>query len=176
MKKLLALSLLLAIAFFGCSEQNSLVGPTASQSREFIEISPSSSLAKTTTFSGTINGAAGGEILINAGGPKAVSGNLLFPAGAFDGEETFAISVNQVKAYIDFSPSPFEFSEDLSFNIAFYGVNLHRINPDEVLFGYFGSNGEFVDAGGTITVDQENNVLSVQGAVISHFSRYGFTR
>lgn len=167
MKKML-ITLTIAVLFFlGCSEKTAITNPE-SQSRNWISLS-NGSLSKITEdyVEKTINGDKGGIITFKLG-------ILFVPRGAFEGTKTLTVANNNEFAVVDFGPS-MQFDKPLLFTIHYTDLDLSGIDPSKVEFGFMDGN-QFVPVSyQSLRVDVKRGTLTVIGAQINHFSRYGFT-
>ena len=185
MKKVLLLLIPVMLIFAGCSQ--SILEPTAPVSevqKSVIQLpTPNSLNVENNVFSASeeIDGSQGGMVKMNesyssGSGQVNINAKLKIPKNAFSGTETIGYLVDDADGSIDFSPS-MSFSEDLRFDIKFIGLDLSGFEPEDIHFMY-------VDGGGIthpvqyskLTVDIDRGVLEVKDAVISHFSRYIWTR
>lgn len=183
MKKILLSSLLsiLLILSTGCSDNSYISNPETQGVKSWLELQKNSndnSLEKSYVFSEVINGAEGGELEFAKEKKNfAFEGALNIYAGAFEGNEVISAKVNAKKAYIDFNPSPFAFAIPAKLDFVLEGVDLSNVQVEEIQFGYFDADNNFVPAEyDEISINVEDGKLIVKGAKIEHFSRYGWTR
>lgn len=168
MKKILIIFTIGVLFFLGCSEKTSITNPET-QSRSFISLSDGSLNKITDDYvEKSINGDKGGIITFRLG-------ILLIPKGAFEGTKTLTISNDNKFAAVDFGPS-MQFNKPLQFTIHYTDLNLSGIDPDKVDFGYMDGNKFEPAVYQSLRVDVKKGSLTVIGAEIHHFSRYGFTR
>lgn len=184
MKRILGIFFLAVGLFFaGCSDQSSIVGPSANVKQQ-LNKTPIAlnlhSLNKQITVSKDIEGSVGGSIVIEEsldGGNVTLNGNLVIPAGAFEGTMNISATLDDHTASFDFGPSPTSFNKSLSFTMAISGLDLTNVNPNDVVFGYTAPNGDFSTISyGNVNVDQSNGILSVTNANLKHFSRYNWVK
>ncbi|PJA99366.1 MAG: hypothetical protein CO128_03815 [Ignavibacteriales bacterium CG_4_9_14_3_um_filter_30_11] len=180
------LSFFIAVGLFfaGCSDQASINGPTNQ------DLQPSSNLIglgtnglqKAITISKTINGDVGGQIDIVGSfgsglGAIQVNGTLTVPAGAYSGDQTISVNMNGHYAVVDFGPSPFTFDIPLNFSMEITNVILSG-NISAIHFIYIADDGTTapVELQGETVANKEGRTLSVTGAQLPHFSRYGWAK
>jgi len=184
MKRFLGISFLAVGLFFaGCSNQSSLVGPTQNISQKAnkqpIELNIGT-LNKLITVNKDIDGSVGGNIVIEGnldGGNVKLHGNIVIPAGAFEGNMNISATLDDHTASFDFGPSPTSFNKALSFTMTISGLDLTNVNPNDVVFGYTAPNGDFsLISYDNVSVDQNNGTLSVTNANLMHFSRYNWAK
>lgn len=186
MKNLIYLLSLTLILLFGCKD--SVNAPTPIQKsvqRELIPLPQPSQIGIVTNYAQTvsIDGSVGGNIIINhglfdSGDSVIVSAVLHIPKNAFEGTVDITLSLDNKFASVYFDPA-MTFSVPLSLNLKFTGLNLKALNidPETVDFSYIDSNGNITHIDyNTLTVNISAGLISVNGAIIDHFSRYGFSR
>jgi hypothetical protein len=181
MKKILLSSFFLFLLISACTDNSYISNPESQGSKSWLQIqkiSPDQSLEKKYSFSAQIDGAVGGVLKFSKEKKKfSFDGTLTVPAGAYAGVQNIEATVNTNKAYIDFEPSPFSFDASAILNFEIEGVKISKKDAASIQFGYFDSNNNFVPVQyDEMIVDPENGVLSIHGAKIDHFSRYGWTR
>jgi hypothetical protein len=155
----------------------------AASTEKFIKLPPKTDLSVENTFFviKLINGLLGGEITLNAGyiGPNgliSINADLNIPQHSFLGIKLISYFVNDDYAAVDFFPA-LTFNHSASFDLKFEGLDLTGVNPADVDFCYLDWSGHLhhVDYDNLI-VDIPNGILEVQGAHLTHFSRYIFIR
>ena len=182
--KAIILNLFIAVGLFlgSCSDQSSVTGPSQqdpqSQSTLTLIKLGTKSLHKPISISQTINGNTGGSIDIVGSfddGVIQVNGTLTVPAGAYVGNQTITVYMEGTYAVLDFGPSPFTFDIPLNFTMEISGVDLHGINPHDIVFGYISDDDSITPISmGTTASNKNNGILSVYDAQLPHFSRYGW--
>jgi hypothetical protein len=184
MKKLILLLIPVMLIIAGCSQ--SILEPTAPAlevQKSVIQLPPPSSLSIENVYevSEEIDGSRGGMVKMNesyssGSGLVTIKAKLKIPQDAFSGTETIGYLVSGSDGSIDFSPG-MSFNKDLQFDIRFTGLDLSGINPDEIHFMYMDPDGTTHPVEySSLTVDLDRGVLEVKDAVISHFSRYIWSR
>ncbi len=184
MKKVLLLLIPVMLILAGCSQ--SILEPTAPAAevqKSVIQLPTPNSLNIETEFSVSeeIDGSQGGMVKMNesyssGSGQVNINAKLKIPKNAFSGTETIGYTVDDVDGSIDFSPS-MAFSEDLRFDIKFIGLDLSDFEPGDIHFMYVDSNNVTHPVQySKLTVDVDRGILEVRDAVISHFSRYIWSR
>lgn len=181
MKKYLLSSLFLFLLLAACTDNSYISNPDSSGAKSWLQIqkmTSDQSLEKKYSFNVEINGEEGGVLAFSKEKKKfSFDGELTIPAGAFTGTKTIEANVNTDKAYIDFSPSPFSFNLPAKLDFEIEGIKLAKKDSENIEFGYFDSNNQFVPVEyDEMIVDVENGSLIIHGAKIDHFSRYGWTR
>ena len=193
MKKLLSLVLLLGLLFAGCQEEDSPIAPTItndSQSLNKFSFKDFNNICNNTNsdfpnlgnvFSdfNIVLGYTGGNVSFDYEGPNGfhAEGKLIIPRDAYFGFKKFSIEFDPEDYTAHFYPSPTTFKKPLKLNMKFSGLDLSKINENEVGFYYMGENGkmEKVECK-KIIVKKDRGILKVVGAKLHHFSRYGWAR
>ncbi len=187
--KAIILNLFIAVGLFlsGCSDQSSLTGPSQQNlqsSDPFVSLGDANlSLHKDDPLyvEQTINGNTGGTMSIVGSFDEDkihVNGTLTVPAGAYTGDQTITVYMKGEKAVIDFGPSPFTFNIPLQFTMEITGVKIKDKDEDKIRFIYLDGYGNVtpVEMQGTTVANKKNKTLSVYGAQLPHFSRYGWAK
>ena len=184
MKKLFSILTIFLLILAGCADLNSPPEPANSASaKSLLKLPvPGSSLLSDFTTSQSINGSIGGSIDIyheyydvNNQLIK-IYGTLTIPQGAFSGTKNISIVVSSDFAMVDFFPSPTTFNVPLLLNLTYEGVNLTGIDEEDIDFYYIDSNSiNFIQiTKESKDCDSQQGRLSVENAVIGHFSRFGW--
>ncbi len=184
MKKILLLLIPVMLIVAGCSQ--SVLEPTVPvmvAQKPVIQLPPSNSLNIENVFSVSkeIEGSQGGAVQMHESynsesGPVTIKAKLKISKNSFSGTETIGYLIDGSDGSIDFSPG-MSFSDDLSFDIKFSGLDLTNFNPDEIHFMYVDTEGITHPVQySKLTVDVDKGILEVKDAVISHFSRYIWSR
>lgn len=190
MKKLLYFLSVLLVVFFGCTETINQTNPIQTSKKELIPIPPESSFNTETEYSvtKTINGSSGGTMVLHntyvssSGHTVTINAVLQIPKGAFEGTTDITLTTDDYYAAVSFNPH-MTFAIPLNLNLSFSGLNLNslHINPQHVDFCYIE---EDEDGNGdaehinyqNLYVNLNAGLVSVTGAQLNHFSRYGFVR
>jgi hypothetical protein len=201
MKKILLLFVIAALILSGCfdSSTNNKTNPVAatqlnpginSQSSPTID-TQSNSLSSNKNFPinaangflftvfKPIDGNKGGEIVLNQIRDDIHAfAKLNIPKNAFNGCVTISIFVDPLTASISFTPA-MSFKRSLTLDASIKGLDLKAMNLDSnnVGFFYFAGKGSKVPVKNHgASADLILRKLSVKGAVIKHFSRYGWAK
>lgn len=191
MKKFLFSAVIFSLFIFGCSQDVGINEP-AQQKQQVQVVSAQKSLIKLTADSGLLTEAQlsiGGLIDGRRGGfitgskrlrgrrmrDNVMTASLYIPHGAFKGRKYINVLFDNQDASIQFTPSPMEFDKPLTLNFSIVGLDYSEINIDAVDFVYINNQGEFEKVQyESIEKDEDNGTLTVIGAKLNHFSRYGF--
>jgi hypothetical protein len=198
MKKLSTLALLIfGLFFFGCQKENTITGPSAPYSNTVQPVSSNSlqwlempkmishSLQKTISSTGSILGSKGGEVKVNLQykdgpfGKFQMQASLKIPKHAFTDDQTLNIIVtlDDQTTTATFDPHPMTFNVPLVFDLEYTGIDVSSIDPTTLSFAYLADDGSIQLAKfDKIEVNIKGNKISVSGALIDHFSRFGFVR
>lgn len=129
-----------------------------------------------------INGLLGGTITLDKsyiskeGKLVTMLVDLVIPPLAFLGQREITVTIEDTIAVMNCGPS-MNFQRSLLLVQTFTGLNLNNYNVKEIDFGYIGENGNFYPIPRTsIIVNKPFGLVSVVGAKISHFSKYGWVR
>ena len=126
-----------------------------------------------------IDGNEGGKIILNQENRDIhVYAMLNIPRNAFKGSVIISIFVDPSTASIKFSPQ-MNFKYPLALNAHIIGLDLEAMNLDskDVGFYYFPTKGSKVNVKNHgVSADLILRELSVNDAVINHFSRYGWSK
>ncbi len=186
MKKLLTLSLLSLLFFFGCnqdSEVTSAVNNSPNPQLKLIPLpTPSGGLSVETLFTQDreIDGENGGTFIASfsyQGGPSGnvqCTSRLIFSPCAFDGVENITKTLDSETTAMIFGPS-LQFNIPVKSSLRFYGLDLTNVNPETLDFVYIDANGNMYTCEyDTIEMNVGSGYLMVRNAQLNHFSRYGF--
>lgn len=185
MKKIL-ITVFTAVIFLvgGCSHNEQ--GPTYLHNGKpinLIKLPSKAGLHSENTFftSKVIDGSIGGTLILNENyqsdsGLVHINCRLQIPKNAFSGSQTLAAQVDDEFALVDFSPT-MTFDKELKLDLIFTGLNLTGINPSDVNFLYVLPDGSTQTVQySELDVDNASGTVLVKDAIITHFSRYVFTR
>lgn len=179
------------IALAGCKEsdiqESSLKeNPPAGSSKELITIPPDSSGSESNIYSVTksVDGSSGDNKVLyyiyhtQPGRVINIHAELKIPKDAFPDTVNITMTTDDHFALIYFAPH-MNFNQPLNLNLSFTGLDLNSliINPKDFDFGFVDDNGNFehVDCS-TLNINANAGLISVTGAKLNHFSRYGFIR
>ena len=128
----------------------------------------------------TVDGSKGDELIISESSFKdgkliSMSAKLTIPAKAFKGTKNFDIIFDFYYYSVELYPSPFIFNKPVILDLSFYGVDFSNLDSDNLNFEYLDGENEVLKYA-DITINKSWKVLSIKGAELSHFSRYGWTR
>ena len=203
MKYFILIVTLSLLALIGCTDNSELpVGPTSdnyhiekqtvapnpsSQPVMHYELIPLPSKApewqdSVFTVSQDIDGSIGGEIIlskfyISAGGKViAILADLTVPAGAFEGNKTITVTVDNDYAAVHFYPS-MTFAKPLKLTQSFTGLDLSNYHTGTIDFVFIDDNGvvETIRDNG-VQINLPQGFVRVLNAKLPHFSRYAWTR
>jgi len=202
--KLLAITLVLSVGFFSCSDSlldqqssgNNTDNYSSEHSSQFKQENPEKrdfGYQNNKVVSKVINGRIGGIIQLSAIykidmpfykrknfdlKTVTVSATLIIPPGAFDGTREITL-IDDYKTTSIYCYPGMTFNKSLHLNLIFTGLDLTELGftNDNVKFGYIDENGTVetcINDG--ITLDQLKGAVGVINARIDHFSRYAFCR
>lgn len=111
----------------------------------------------------------------NTGSPVKIYGTLVIPPGSFNDETDFTLLVDQNQTYIDFYPSPKTFDSPVILDLTYEGLDLNGIDSDKIDFYYIGDSNNYFEVArkNKKLFDAKSGTISIVGAVIPHFSRWG---
>ena len=202
--KLLAITLVLSVGFFSCSDSlldqqssgNNTDNYSSEYSSQFKHENPEKrdfGYQNNKVVSKVINGRIGGIIQLLAIykidmpfykrknfdlKTVTVSATLIIPPGAFDGTREITL-IDDYKTTSIYCYPGMSFNKSLHLNLIFTGLDLTELGftNDNVKFGYIDENGTVetcINDG--ITLNQLKGAVGVINARIEHFSRYAFSR
>jgi hypothetical protein len=183
MKKVLLLVIPVILILAGCSQSDlEPTSPSMAIQKSIIQLPPSSTLNVEDGIgvSEVIEGSQGGMLKLNEtynsqSGQVSIKAKLKIPKDAFSGTETLSFQINS-DASIDFYPG-MTFDKDCLYDIKFTGLDLTGIDPNDIGFYYLApDNTVYPVSYSHLTVDVEKGILEVKDAIITHFSRYIWTR
>lgn len=99
---------------------------------------------------------------------------LTIPEGAFDGYLKFDMIFDLENYALELYPSPFTFNVPVLLDINFSNIDLSNVDTTNLEFTYL--DGEEQMQYNAVSFNDKRSSLSVKGAVLHHFSRYGWTR
>jgi hypothetical protein len=177
---------LLALFFVSCNEESNITFPvdqTNIEEPNWIAIPgfENLSLEKSFTVGKTIYGNQESLLEINRGyacGPHgwvSITANARFQRYSFFGQRYVTMTVNDRFGTSIFNPSV-TLTKPVIYNLTITGMDLRKIDPDEVRFVYMGPDGKYYDVKyESLFVEKQSGKLQVINAELEHFSRYGFT-
>ncbi len=188
MKKLLTLSLLSFLLFFGCTKDSEVTSPEVGllhQPVNWITLPTPINMpvnSEIFTNSELIDGDQGGEVKLvteYSGGPHGIvkiDSKLEIKQNSFTGTVEISTTCLPEIGLVEFRPS-MEFNKDLEYTLVYEGIDLTGVNPETVKFCYIARDGSIVETENLgIDVDIEAGKIKVDKAFIPHFSRYGWVR
>ncbi len=135
------------------------------------------------TDAALISGKKGGELEvegnlgISASGKVEVHGTLDIPRNSFSGSIVISMSVDKGFTSVTFGPSGLSFSKSLILDLEYEGLKLTGLDLSTITFAYLGADGKIYPVNyKSIDADVASGKLTVHGAEIDHFSRFGFVR
>ena len=184
MKKLLTLSLLSFLLFFGCNQEAEITSPEDSgQYQQYKLISlplpTSGAHIESQTQTKLINGQKGGSfsadfVYQSSTGKVYQTSYLTFEANAFYGLKTISKTFSTTGASMVFGP-PMQFQAEVKLSYKVSGLDLSGVNPNTLDFVYVDASGNMYGVEyDSIAMDLNSGTLAVYGAELPHFSRYGF--
>ena len=130
-----------------------------------------------------INGEKGGDIKLDGkyklpdGRKIEYKSKLKFPKGAFEGEKEITNTLYTKFAEAIFEPHVPSFNLPAEYDLELEGLDLFGVNPANVMFVYQNPNGDLeVVECEKMEVDIEKGKLKIEGALLPHFSRFGFVK
>ena len=186
MKKILMLIALAGIIFAGCTDVKlNNVSQPEQGTYKLIPIPRRTGLSSETAYTTTktIDGSIGDTMTINASymgdNGRLVTLNLTMtiPAGAFSDVRTITLTADDQYAALSCSPS-MVFDKSLQLDYTYTGLDIKSLNLPKHTNGFYfisdSGNFEAIPSTGFL-IDKRTGTLSVTGAQINHFSRYGWT-
>jgi hypothetical protein len=176
----------LLVLVSSCKDQSGIVEPTQDQQTQttsWLEAPAkmTNQMNKTVTESKVISNDTGGLVSVAFYDYQQndIAVGRLFVEPNSLGEESveMSMSLNNLTASVTFAPHPFEFVKPLKLNLMFIGIDLASLGEDDIDFKYQTEDGEFKHVEyDNLYVYPRAGLVMVRGALIKHFSRYGFTR
>jgi hypothetical protein len=180
MKKVLLIVALFGFGIWGCSENANLTGPEKSETQQsFMKVATNNStMLMKTSVSKVIDGDRGGIVWINLQSEDkefGAFGALWFKRGSFDGKENISVSLADGIAALDFEPSGIPLDKAAILTATIKGLDLN--DGDDIDFKYIDENGNLASVDyRRLIVNKRRGWVTVIGAKLEHFSRYGWTR
>ena len=160
------------IVFIGCDETSSILAP---ENEEVIQLE---GYKVNYTRNYTVNGDKGGVLFLKVSwlnedsARVALESKLTIPKGAYSGDLTFDMIFDLENYALELYPSPFTFDIPVLLDMKFSKIDLTGIDKNN--FTYL--DGEEEIEYKQIRTNEAEGTLAVYGAVLDHFSRYGWTR
>src|ERR1035437_7945736 len=186
MQKLIIPLILIGFILVGCKDvkMNDIIQPM-SKTYKLVQIPGKTGLSAETAFttSGIVDGSVGDTLTMNQSylgdNGKMVTLNLsmIIPAGAFSGVRTITLTADDQFAALQCSPS-MVFDKSLILDYSYTGLNLKSIDLPKAKNGfYFIPDSGILEAiaSNSFLIDKQSGILSVTGAQIKHFSRFGWS-
>jgi hypothetical protein len=185
MKKILTLLALAGLIFQGCTDiKLNNVTPPVKGTFSLISIPGKTGLSSETAFSttSTIDGSVGGTMTMNQsymgdnGRQVTLSLIMTIPPGAFSGVKTITLTADDHYAALICTPS-MAFDKSLSLDFSYTGLSLNSTNLANGRQGFYfiSDSGDLENiANNSMVINKNLGRVLVNGAVINHFSRYGW--
>lgn len=185
MKKLFVVFTVIVSLLVGCSDSITNSDPIdqITNQKSWITLPENSQMRLESYYSASkvINGEVGGSVKLDINYVSKSDVNVIItaeievPAGAYSGEKNITMIINSYNGTATFYPSPETFNKPLIFNLRVSGVNLNGVDPKTIEYVYLAPDGSFAP------IEYKNlvvngGVLIVDGALIPHFSMYGWCR
>ena len=190
MKKLLLLTVLSGLFLFGCSDvgTNNITEPVTSPSagsKQIVKLPERQNVSTEWSWSTwkRFNNKETDKIVLTdqytslSGKTVTVTAVLTVPAGAFDADhEDITMTADDGTATLTFTPH-MVFNKPLTLDVTYSGLDLRTMIKMLPHLGFY-----YIDDNGSITPIANQGIryniftgtISVKGAQIEHFSRYGF--
>ena len=193
MKALASFILLSIFLMIGCEDGNSILEPnndfeqsmnkgrviyTSSDDRLLKSVDSDVKTKYSKTL--TVNGNKGGRISISHSWMNEINqrvnlkATLVIPKGAYKDDLTFDMIFDLENYALELYPSPFTFDIPVILDLKFTHVNLSGFDLDSFDFTYLDGKEELKYK--RVKINENKGTIAVYGAVLHHFSRYGWTR
>ncbi len=146
----------------------------------FDQLVPTDGLFSTTEL---INGEKGGEVKLDGkyklpdGRKINYKSKLKFARGAFEGDKEITNTLRTKFAVAQFLPHVDQFNIPAEYDLELEGLDLFGVDPNNVMFVYENPNGDLECVQfEKMEVDIEKGKLKIEGALLPHFSRFGFVK
>jgi hypothetical protein len=134
------------------------------------------------TVTKVINGLLGGTITLDKvyiskeGRLVTILVDMVIPPMAFFGQREITVTIEDSIAVMNCGPD-MNFRRPLIVIQTFTGLDLMKYNTNEIDFGYIKDDGQFYSIPRTtMIINKPLGLVSIVGARISHFSKYGWVR
>ena len=197
MKKIVILILTSLLFMVGCQDDNSILEPTndvtsansLDKGRVIlsdglkdlgIDINTDNNKLSIMSKNFTVDGNKGDLLMISEtylknGKLVSMSAKLTIPQNAFKGKLTFDMIFDFDNYSVKLYPTPFTFDKPVLLDLSFYGVDFSTLDASTLGFNYLDGEKEQLNYA-YLNINEKWGVLSIGGAEIPHFSRYGWTR
>jgi hypothetical protein len=185
MKKFATLMLMVFALLFGCtpdanitSPEDSAIKPTA-QLIKLPAMKSGLSIETDLTRYKYINGTTGGTFaesfeFQSVNGIVSINSQLVFPANSFSGGKSIKQTFNTETASLEFGPA-MQFNIPVQYTLSVSGLDLQGIDQDSLDFVYVAQDGSITGVEyDSIIVNVAAGTITVNNALLNHFSRYGF--
>lgn len=184
MKKFIPPVLIVLAIMFGCTPDANVTSPDNSnyQNAKLIKLPTMESglrIEADLTRYKYINGYNGGTFsesfeFQSVNGTVSIISQLVFPANSFVGNKNISQTFNTETASLQFGP-PMVFNNPVQYTLTVSGLDLTGLTPEMLDFVYVAQDGSITGVEyDSITVNIATGTLTVNNALLHHFSRYGF--
>jgi len=186
LRKILVILALAGVVFMGCKDAkvNDVIQPEKG-TYSLVPIPGKTGLSSEAVYSttSTIDGTVGGNMSLNQsnmgdnGQTVTLRLSMTFPAGAFDGARTITLTADDHYAAVSCSPS-MVFAQSVILDYSYTGLTIKNCDlPKDKNGFYFISDNGYLEpvVSSSFLIDKKAGNLSVTGAQINHFSRYGWS-
>jgi len=184
MKQFVTTALIIVALLFGCTPESNVTSPENSikQTAKLIKLPAVKSGLKIESELNRykdINGTNGGTFeesfeFQSVSGTVLINSKLVFPAGAYSGVINISQTFNTETASLEFGPAMI-FNTPVQYTLTVSGLDLTGLTPDMLDFVYVAQDGSITGVEyDSITVNFATGTLTVNNALLHHFSRYGF--
>jgi len=184
-KNYIGLVIIFIMVLSGCTEDNFVENPITAEleGKSLINLPRSIQAEVGVVFSASsiIHGCKGGSVIIDTNyqsstGPMKIFAEIKFKANAFIGSKLVTMMIDNVSGMVSFDP-PSVFYRPANLDMKFAGLNLDKMDEDNIRFVYINPNGTFEPVFyKDIIINISGNNLEIKDAEINHFSRYGWCR
>ncbi len=105
----------------------------------------------------------------------SMNAKLTIPQNAYKGKLTFDMIFDFANYSVQLYPTPFTFVKPVILDLSFVGVDFSTLDASNLNFNYLDGEKESLKYTNSY-VNEKFGILSIFGAEIPHFSRYGWTR
>ena len=105
-----------------------------------------------------------------------ITANARFQRNSFHGQRYITMTIDDECGTATFSPSG-NFDKPVIYNLTIMGLDLSRVNQNNVKFVYFAPDGRYYQPKyRQMYIERQSGKLQINDAELPHFSRFGFTR